>query len=176
MKDTISQNEIYQLEGPLGRAEIGSEFNDGYLRGWENIFRAISGRMKIDPGQKTVITVDCNLGIYYDELLRVFSQKLNPDLVITSNDYFMSPDEIQRITWPDVTDDRIFGYLTRLNFSDLTDKNKAGLCREKIRDITDGVVLVFGYGASLIADDADNPCLCRYATLGDRAADEGRHR
>ncbi|NLE35312.1 MAG: mannose-6-phosphate isomerase [Bacteroidales bacterium] len=152
MKDTISQNEIYQPNFNKVPVLRVSEFNDGYLRGWENIFRAISGRMKIDPGQKTVITVDCNLGIYYDELLRVFSQKLNPDLVITSNDYFMSPDEIQRITWPDVTDDRIFGYLTRLNFSDLTDKNKAGLCRDKIRDITDGVVLVFGYGASLIAE------------------------
>jgi len=152
MKDTISQNEIYRPNFNKVPVLRVAEFNDGYLRGWENIFRAISGRMKSDPGQKTIIAVDCNLGIYYDELLRVFSQKLNPDLVITSNDYFMSPEEIQRITWPDVTDDRIFGYLTRFNFSDLTDKNKAGFCRDKIRDITDGMVLVFGYGASLIAE------------------------
>jgi len=162
MKDTINENEI--LKPNFNKVPVirVAEFNEGYFKGWDSIFGVLSGRIKSVSGQKTVIVVDCNLGIYYDELLSIFSERLEPELVITSNDYLFSPEEVQRITWPDVTNDRIFGYLTRFNFSDLTDTAKLNSCREKVRDLTEGLVLVFGYGASLIADE---PLILVYADM-----------
>jgi mannose-6-phosphate isomerase class I len=109
-----------------------------------------------------VIVVDCYQGVIFEDLLRIFIAKLKPDLVITSSDYFLSPEEISEITWPDVTDDRIFGYLTRLTFKDLICKEKLAACMSRIDSVTRGTVLVFGYGASLVVR---RPSLIIYADM-----------
>jgi len=138
------------------------EFNDGYSKGWDNIFRKINGNLSDSRLNKRIVVVDCYQGIFFDELLKIFSENLRPDLVITSTDYFLSPEDISRITWPDVTDDRIFGYLTRLNIFNLVNPEKLESCREKVAGLQRGTVLIFGYGASLVAG---NPSLLIYADM-----------
>lgn len=162
MKDIIENKTTFQPNFNKTPVLHVAEFNDGYFRGWDKIFNIIRKVTDSDSSLKRIVTVDCNLGIFFDELLTVFSESLNPDLVITSNDFFLLPDEIERITGPDVTDDRVFGYLTRLNFSDLTDPERLCSCREKVRCMTKGLVLVFGYGASLVTEE---PSVIVYADM-----------
>jgi len=111
---------------------------------------------------KKVIVVDCYQGVIFEDLLGIFTERLKPDVVITSRDYFLAPEEISRITWPDVTDDRIFGYLTRLTFKDLISNEKLAACMSRIDSVTRGTVLVFGYGAALVAR---RPSLIIYADM-----------
>ena len=53
-----------------------------------------------------------------------------------------------------MTDDAIFGYLTRLTYNDFIDQEKAGFLREKIQKST-GLVIVYGHAAALIAGEFD---------------------
>ena len=72
------------------------------------------------------------------------------------------------MTYPDVTDDRIFGYLTRLNIEDYLDSDKTlSELREKIA--ADKVTVIYGTGASLIAPNARPADLRRYGPLGNTA-------
>jgi mannose-6-phosphate isomerase class I len=137
------------------------EFNNDYFKGWGNIFREINENLNKNRNKK-IIVVDCYQGVFFEELLKIFSENLQPDLVITSPDYFLSPEDIYRITWPDVTDDRIFGYLTRLNIFNLINPEQLESCREKVAGFSRGTVLVFGYGASLVVE---NPSLLIYADM-----------
>ncbi|MGB9747708.1 MAG: class I mannose-6-phosphate isomerase [Bacteroidales bacterium] len=128
--------------------------SNGCFGGWDDVFRALEAKLKESVHPKKIVTVECYQGVYFDDLLGIFTQYLKPGHVITSRDYFLPPGEVERITFPDVTDDRIFGYLTRLNMTDLIDKEKAELLKKKVEDASDGVILIFGYGASLISDQS----------------------
>lgn len=128
--------------------------SNGCFGGWDAVFRALEAKLKESVHPKKIVTVECYQGVYFDELLGIFTQYLKPGHVITSRDYFLPPGEVERITFPDVTDDRIFGYLTRLNMTDLIDKEKAKLLKKKVEDASDGVILIFGYGASLISEQS----------------------
>ncbi len=139
-----------------------SEFSNGYSGGWDRIFGELFSQLYDGNPGKKVIVIDCYQGVIFEDLLGIFTERLKPDLVITSRDYFLAPEEISRITWPDVTDDRIFGYLTRLTFKDFISNEKLAACMSRIDSVTRGTVLVFGYGAALVAR---RPSLIIYADM-----------
>ncbi len=162
MRDTTSEkgkpdSNFNQL--PVVRV---SEFSYGYSGGWDKIFGEIFRQLDDGAPGKRVVVVDCYQGVICEDLLGIFTERLKPELVITSGDYLLAPEEISRITWPDVTDDRIFGYLTRLTFKDLISHEKLAACMSRIDSVTRGIVLVFGYGAALVAR---RPSLIIYADM-----------
>jgi len=162
MRDTISDNGTSVSNFNQLPVVHVNEYSYGYIKGWDSIFGEISVKLNNeDPGKK-VIVVDCYQGVILEELLEIFAARLKPDLTITVSDYFHPPDEILKITWPDVTDDRIFGYLTRLTFKDLISDEKLAACMSRIDSVTRGTVLVFGYGAELVAR---RPTLIIYADM-----------
>ena len=138
------------------------EFNNGYFKGWDNIFRIIYENLNDSSINKKIVVVDCYQGVFFEELLRIFAENLKPGLIITSNDFFLPPEVIQNITWQDITDDRIFGYLTRLNINDLVNQAKLASCRKEAESYSTGTVLVFGYGASLVVE---KPSILIYADM-----------
>jgi mannose-6-phosphate isomerase class I len=138
------------------------EFNNGYFKGWDNIFGKIYENINDSVINKNIVVVDCYQGVFFEELLKIFAENLQPGLIITSNDFFLPPEVIQNITWQDITDDRIFGYLTRLNINDLVNQVKLDSCRKEAESFSTGTVLVFGYGASLVVE---NPSILIYADM-----------
>ncbi len=69
---------------------------------------------------------------------------------------FMFPEEkIREITFPDVTNDRIFGYMTRLKMQDFFDPLMVEHLRARISAVEKGTILVYGSGASYVYPDAD---------------------
>lgn len=135
---------------------------DSYYEGWDAIFRTLSINSSNDKDGKRIIVVECYQGIYFEEILDIFTRYLNPGLVITSNDYFLSESEIRALTFPDVTNDRIFGYLTRLNIKNFINPEKLDRCKKQIHDFPGGIILVFGSGAALVAE---KPSLLVYADM-----------
>jgi mannose-6-phosphate isomerase class I len=138
------------------------EKTDNYFEGWEAIFNALSVKLREEKSEKKIILVDCYQGIYFEELLHLFIENIKPVSVITSNEYFLSESDINTITFPDVTNDRIFGYLTRLNIIDFIDQQKLENCRKQIYNCTRGNILVFGFGTSLVVE---KPSLLIYADM-----------
>jgi mannose-6-phosphate isomerase class I len=115
--------------------------------GWDTIATAILDKITAIGKQKTIVVVECYPGVDDAELIQAFNKSIRPDAFFSVKNAFLSETEIDRLTFPDVTDDRIFGYMTRLTIDQFFDHQKLESMRIAVREAT-GVVVVYGTGAS----------------------------
>ncbi|MDR2955487.1 MAG: class I mannose-6-phosphate isomerase [Prevotella sp.] len=120
--------------------------------GWEAVLKQIS--VDINSKKRFIISVECYQGVNHAELINIFHENLSSNLFIDTRTLFKDEAEIRTLTYPDVTDDAIFGRITRLTMNDFLSSVKLQAAR-KLIDKTEGVVIVYGHGASLVAPDAD---------------------
>ncbi len=124
--------------------------NRSCVVGWEKIGALL--RERAAGKKKTVIVVECYPGVDEAEILAGL-KGLPFVLTIHARLAFREESLIREMVAPDVTDDRVFGYLTRLKIMDYLDAEKVCGLRENITEIKEGVVLVYGTGASCIAPE-----------------------
>jgi mannose-6-phosphate isomerase class I len=126
------------------------------VTGWKEIAAIIlAAAEKKRPGKRKVIVVEVYQGVYYERLLADMEKILNPDMLVNTLALFHDEGYIRDLTQPDVTDDRIFGYMTRLKMNDLLDPAKVQSARDQVAERGDSLVVIFGHGASLVWDDSD---------------------
>ena len=124
--------------------------NYNVVKGWSNICKQLNTAiLELSPSRKVVV-IETYQGIIYEELVEQLKNGVDHKLFIESRDLMLSEEEIKIKTYPDVTDDRIFGYLTRLTLEDFFDPEKLRLAKQQIESITEGVVVIFGTGASML--------------------------
>ncbi len=122
--------------------------------GWNQIITEIGHAVSGSKKSKQVLVIECYTGVYDKEILSAL-QNLHPILLIQSTSLFKSEQEIRKMTFPDVTDDRIFGFLTNLRMADYIDEIKINQARQEIDRISEGLVILYGQGASLVAPTFD---------------------
>ena len=61
-------------------------------------------------------------------------QALAPDRFINTRDLFKSAEDIEAMTYPYLTDDRLFGRRAHFSYTDFLDEEKVNACRESLRD------------------------------------------
>ncbi|MDP4238561.1 MAG: mannose-6-phosphate isomerase [Bacteroidota bacterium] len=121
--------------------------------GWDAIIKELSIKIKTLYSNRYILIVECYQGVCHQELINHFS-RLNPEVFIQSEEAFYPEEEIRELTFPDVTDDAIFGYMTRLTYTGFLDPEKTEKLRRKIQEST-GLVIVYGPAAALIAREYD---------------------
>lgn len=121
--------------------------------GWISIIEELRIKIQSSNTKRFVLAVECYQGVDHSELMNGFKQ-LNADLFISSEKAFYPEKKIRQITFPDVTDDPIFGYMTRLTYHEFLDPKKVTKLRAAINH-SSGLVLVYGHAASLIAEEYD---------------------
>lgn len=126
-----------------------------FYGGWDQIVNQLNTELSQIPGCKKVVVVECYHGVDDVEILGALSHGLLPVVTLLSADAFLPEAEIRTMTLPDVTDDRIFGHLTRLVMEDFFHPGKLDVMRAEIQAIEEGIVLVYGPGASIIAPDPE---------------------
>ena len=123
-------------------------------KGWDDILSELYNKYKSSNKNKYIIVFDFYTGVYHSEIENVIN-KLNADILIDARKIFKSTPEVTKMTYPDVTDDEIFGYMTRLQMNDFFDPQKLVNTKQKIQDIKSGLVVIYGHGASLISENYD---------------------
>jgi len=127
---------------------------DGPLyKGWDMIASVLKSKSELSNQDSFTIVVETYQGVYHDELIKGFGL-LSADKFVDTKQVFLPENVLLGKTFPDVTDDRIFGYMTRLEYKDLLDWKKVSELRKEIRK-TKGLIIIYGYAASLVAQDAD---------------------
>ncbi|MBN2486051.1 MAG: class I mannose-6-phosphate isomerase [Bacteroidales bacterium] len=127
---------------------------DGQIwTGWGSIRKVIEQKINDSGKQNITLAIECYHGVNLKELKQGFSI-LKPALLVDTKEVFLPEEKILHITYNDVTDDDIFGFMTRLSYSDILDKDKVSLARKDIGS-TNGLVIVLGYAASLICQKPD---------------------
>ncbi|MCF6268395.1 MAG: class I mannose-6-phosphate isomerase [Melioribacteraceae bacterium] len=112
--------------------------------------------------KKNIVVIETYHGVYDDEIISEIKNGINPKYFINAQDAMLSEDEIKTLVYPDVTDDRIFGFLTNLQIEQFFNVDKIKELQDIIDSIDEGVIVVYGIGASLICG---NPTLLVYADM-----------
>lgn len=127
--------------------------NRSLILGWENIKKTIKfDLLKISKNTK-ILVVETYQGVNNDEILKAI-RNLEHSLFIHTTDLMLSAKDIDKLVYPDVTDDEIFGYLTRLNIDQFFDESKITDIKDKIAETT-GTIIIYGIGAAFIYNDPD---------------------
>lgn len=119
-------------------------------QGWPAVAAALRKQVEQFSKNKVVVVLECYAGVNLDEVLSALVPVLQPAQVFLAADILKSEDEINRMVQPDVTDDRVFGYLTRFTIENFIDTGKRAAVQTQLAAISEGVVLVAGIGASTI--------------------------
>ena len=125
--------------------------------GWDDIAAAIRSAISGRTGKLTV-AVECYPGVDDDSICRALAAALAPVRSIDTKSAFKSEAEVDALVAPFLGgDDPIFGYLNQtLTMADFLDSSKAGAITQAIhQEIADGLMLVCGPAASLLAPAAD---------------------
>lgn len=124
--------------------------------GWESIVNKIRQAAMELPGTKKWIALECYHGVNDQELVKALKTALPGNFYPTAS--LTWPEEkIEALKYPDVTDDEIFGYITRLQLIDFFDPEKIQHFQNSAAQSTEEYHFVYGPGASLVA--GENPLL-----------------
>ena len=111
------------------------------FRGWD----AICGQL--DRDRRGPLAVDWYTGIHPEEVEPAFTSRFTR--IVRMRDLMKSEAEIRRMTEPFMTDDVLFGYVTKLRIRDFFDPEKLSEARESLRDAGPDT-LILGTGAALV--------------------------
>ena len=123
--------------------------------GWEDICLRLNKEITALEGKKKLVVVETYQGVIHEELIANLKKGLKPARFIQAADFMYSEEEIKELIFPDVTNDRIFGFLTRLTMDAFFDPLKLSAIKAEIEPEKEGVVLVYGSGATLICPEPD---------------------
>ena len=137
---------------PSVRIQAGR--ND-FFSGWKEISGELRRALDSVQKDKKVLVLETYQGVHHEEILSEVSAGLDFDTLLDAREVFLPENEINRLVYPDLTDDRIFGYLSRLNMIDFMDRDKLEEWKKKLNQIDRGTVLVYGYGAALLEPEPD---------------------
>ena len=124
--------------------------NHECLINWDQIGAEL--RKKVRSATPSVVVIECYQGVFIDDIVKGLCNFMQFDQIIYADTVMKTTEEIEEMTYPDVTDDRVFGYLSRLNIDDFLDDHKLSEQRASISELS-GISLIIGHGASLICED-----------------------
>lgn len=121
-------------------------------RGWNEIKEELEHHLTSAEGH-FVVAIECYQGVYHEETGPAL-RALCPDRWINTQTIFKTTGEIEKMTYPYVTDDRLFGYRSHFTYADFMDENRLSDIRTEISS-REGTIIVYGHGAAFVAPDAD---------------------
>ena len=123
--------------------------------GWANICTRLNNEISVLKSPKKLVVIETYQGVIYEELIANLQSGLKCDRFIQADDFMLPEDEIKTMVFPDVTNDRIFGFLTRLTMDAFFDSEKLKAVQTEIESATEGVFVIYGYGAALVCPKPD---------------------
>ena len=118
--------------------------NDSVIKGWNRIISYLKNEIKNDH----IIVFDMYPGVD-DRNILSYIQDLNPQVLIDMKDLFKDENTINEQIKYVLTDDRIFGKMYYGDIIDFIDIDKLEKAKKIIKQAK-GLVIIFGFGASLL--------------------------
>jgi mannose-6-phosphate isomerase class I len=123
-------------------------------KGWTSICDELNKSISSLEKPELTIVIETYQGVLDEELVSALEENLIHDQWINAGAFMKPEEQIQAMIYPYVTDDRIFGYMTDLEIADFFDQEKLYSARQ-ILNVSDGIKVVYGHGASLIPGKYD---------------------
>ncbi len=117
--------------------------------GWTAILERLQG---LRSRARCVLAVECYPGVRVDEVKQAFITGLAPILVVDVRQAYRHATDVERMCAPYLGDDPVFGRMNGLSLADFFDPGREATLRSRIEKTREGLALVVGAGASLLAD------------------------
>jgi hypothetical protein len=145
---TVSNYDKYPCVRVTGCAE-------DCLTGWPVITKEIDSRIRQLGKPAATIVVECYQGVHEAEIVSAFAAQFPDAAIMRASESMLPENVIQAFFHPDVTDDELFGYMTRHRIDRYFDLQKVAAARERLRTRRQDVAIVIGVGAAYLWPDAD---------------------
>lgn len=123
--------------------------------GWEAIAEELHRKFSIGGSSAPVWVIECYQGVLNEEVA-VKIQTIFPDaLWIDAEQAMQTETELNAKLAEDITDDELFGYMTRREMKDYFDETKVAACRTLLRQENRRHRIVYGTGAAYLWPEAD---------------------
>ena len=123
--------------------------------GWAEIGNKIQERLSEINKDKKILVLECYHGVFEKQIIEQLEFLLKPNGIIHSSEAMCSELQIQEMVFPDVTNDLIFGFMTDLEMAHYFECDKLEILRHKIDECGNGLIIIYGIGASQIWSDSD---------------------
>jgi len=125
---------------------------------------AIAERLRAAAVQRNaeVICVECYPGVLVRDVADALRAVFQPCRIIATEELLHPPVEIDRRVAPLLTDDPVFGLLSDFAIRDFFDEEQLRAAQQSVKEHPEGLTLVIGTGATLVARQPD---LLVYADL-----------
>jgi mannose-6-phosphate isomerase class I len=130
--------------------------------GWKAICKRLNKEIASIGGKKKIVVIETYQGVIHEELIQNLKNGLNFTRFILAEDFMLPEEEINKLVYPDVTDDRVFGFLTRLKIDAYYDTAKVSVLQKEVAAVEEGTIIIYGSGAAYICP---NPDLLIYADM-----------
>jgi len=117
--------------------------------GWESILYRIR-----DSLSEGVVAFECYHGVNDYEVLKAIKDCFQNAMIFESSSAMKDVDSLFTILKDDITDDRIFGYLTRYNIDVYFDEAKVREMRDEISE-SSSLRIIYGVGSSYVFPNPD---------------------
>jgi hypothetical protein len=127
------------------------------IKAWKDITSELNKTIAIliKNKKQVVIVVETYQGVIHEEVMTNLEKGLHYEKFIRAEELMLPEEEIKKLVYPDVTDDRVFGYLTRLEIDAFYDKTAVKEIRTKLEQTEKGVIVIYGTVAAYVCPDAD---------------------
>ncbi|NEW82772.1 MAG: mannose-6-phosphate isomerase [Mariniphaga sp.] len=123
--------------------------------GWEAICERLNQAISALSGKKKLVVIETYQGVIHEELITNLKNGLNHTRFILADDFMLPEEDIKKLVFYDVTNDRIFGFLTRLTMDTFFAADKVSAVQTEIESAEEGVIVIYGCGAALLCPKPD---------------------
>jgi mannose-6-phosphate isomerase class I len=121
------------------------------VSGWDAIAERLKRAIAARSARRTVLVVEAYPGVRESEIRAELAKRLGAVLTIDAAEALLPSARIDALVAPCLGgDDPVFGFLSDLTLPQFFNEGAVRLRRTQIEQVTDGVVLVVGCGASVI--------------------------
>ena len=123
--------------------------------GWPDITKQIADKVSALSKDVKIIVVECYHGVIDKEIADQLNKAFSDSTFFYSSQAMLADSEINNKLQPDITNDELFGYMTRYNMDCYFDQQKVELMRKEIHSIKQGTIIIYGTGAAYIQPQSD---------------------
>lgn len=126
-------------------------YEDACLCGWNDIMEHFRSQVPASG----VLVLECYQGVHDAEVLSALKSAFPRASLYLSADAMKSQEQLHDVLKDDITEDEIFGYMTRYTIDVYFDAHKVEHMREQLAADQADLKIVYGVGASYIVEKSD---------------------
>lgn len=123
------------------------------IKGWQSVVSELLNH--VGDRSKTTLAIECYHGVYIDEIVSHLQAQIPNAVLMNAASAMKTMEQVDELVQPFVSDDPVFGYMTPLELTNFFDANKVATLQQELNSLKEGIVIIYGQGASLVAPETN---------------------